>query len=103
MKRKRLIRRCLVLAFSLFLCFGATGCYNFRHTVGDGGGHTTVAVERQWYLLFGLVPLGRIDAGELAGSATDYTIETEAGPLDILLNLFTSWVTITSRTVKVYK
>jgi hypothetical protein len=99
MKRKR----CLGFVFTLLLCAGATGCYHFRHTVGDGGGRTSVQVERQWYALWGLIPLDRVDGGELAGSASDYTIETELGPVDIVLNLITAWVSITSRSVKVYR
>jgi hypothetical protein len=39
----------------------------------------------------------------MAGSAKNYTIKTEQSVLDVVINLFTSIVTVNSRTVTVTK
>ena len=61
---------------------------------------------RQYYLLYGLIPLNSIDTDEMAGSAANYEIQTQVGPMDVLINI-ASAVTIagivSSRTVTVTK
>ena len=59
--------------------------------------------KRQWYVLWGLVPIGEVDSATLAGGATDYTIKTEQNVLDVLINFVTSMATVYSRTVSVTK
>jgi len=39
----------------------------------------------------------------MAAGTTDYTIKTEQSALDVVINIFTSWVTVYSRTVTVTK
>ena len=56
---------------------------------------------RQWYILWGLVPLNDVDTTELAGGSVNYEIDTEQGFLDIVINIFTGIVTVNSRTVTV--
>ena len=91
----------LTLALIACLVPLASGCWSMRHTVGNGGSGASEVSERQWFALWGLVPLGNVDGGDLAGDAQDYTVETEQNVLDIVINLLTGWVTIYSRTVTV--
>ena len=49
------------------------------------------------------MPLTDTDSQDLAGDASDYTATTEWTFLDIVINLFTQWVTITSREMTVTK
>ncbi|HEY5038849.1 MAG TPA: hypothetical protein VIJ93_07245 [bacterium] len=90
-----------------FLCLPLSGCSTLSHTVGNGGtGNTEVASERQWYILWGLVPLGNVDGGEMAkkkGLTTNYTVKSQVGFVDVLLNIITSIVTINGQTVSVTK
>jgi hypothetical protein len=74
-----------------------------RHTVGEGGGGEKVAQERQWYILWGLVPLGEHDGGQMAKGNTNFTIQTQYSPMDFLFNIFTGWISIFSQTVTVTK
>jgi hypothetical protein len=76
-------------------------CYTIHHTVGAGAKGDVETEKRQWYVLYGLVPLGEIDSKSLAGDATDYSVKTQASVIDILLNIVTGLVTITSRTITV--
>ena len=93
----------LVLLVSVFF-LGAIGCMKHVHTVGVGQKGAAPPIKaRQWYLLWGLIPIGEVDSKDLAGGATDYTIRTWVSPLDFLINIFTSYVSIYSRTVEVYR
>lgn len=97
--KKRLVS--LVLVFTLLL--GASGCYSLTHTVGAGPQTGVKISERQWYILWGLVPLGTKDSGRIAGGAENYRVTTKIGVTDIILNIFTGLVSIYSQTITVQK
>lgn len=90
---------CLILVVAVIF----PGCYSISHTVGEG--HKTGYVEsaRQWYALWGLIPINNVDTKAMAKGATDYTIKTEFGALDIIISFATSWVTIYPMSVEVKK
>jgi hypothetical protein len=94
-------RKVVALLIVVVLLATLVGCSAHTHVVGDGarGGQTIEA--RQWYILWGLVPINEVDTSSMAGNETNYTIKTEASVLDIIINIFTQWVTVTSRTVTV--
>jgi hypothetical protein len=77
------------------------GCAAHVHTIGKGPQKGEYTEARQWYILFGLVPLNTVDTAEMAEDATDYEIKTENSALDIIMNIFTSYISVTSRTVTV--
>ena len=79
------------------------GCAAHTHYVGQGSQTGETVSKRQWYILWGLIPLGEVDSQAMAGGAQDYEVDTVNGPLDIILNIFTGIVTINSRTVTVTK
>ena len=79
------------------------GCASHLHKVGDGAQGTEVVSSRQWYILWGLVPLNDVDTNAMAGDATDYNIVTEITVLDFILNIFTGSITVNSRSVTVEK
>ena len=77
------------------------GCAAHTHLIGKGAQGDNVTEGRQWYILFGLVPLNNIDSHDMAADADDYTIKTEQSVLDVIMNMFTGIVTVNSRTVTV--
>ncbi len=80
-----------------------TGCYTMTHTVGTGG-DTPVASDRQWYILWGLVPITNVDGGKMAkdkGLTTNYTVQTQANFLDVILNCITDIVSVWGQTTTV--
>lgn len=79
------------------------GCEAHMHKVGVGSKTGDATQARQWYALWGLVPLNQVDSQALAGGAADYDIKTEKSVLDIVLNIFTGMITVYSRTVTVVK
>jgi hypothetical protein len=98
---KQKILTFLFTAFLLCTMVVSSGCQAHQHVIGNGGGDGTETEARQWYVLWGLVPINDVDSSEMAAGASDYTIETEITPLDFVINIFTSIVTVYSRTVTV--
>ena len=93
--------RLLALLCAVTLVTVTSGCYTLTHTVGDGPIEDTVESDRQWYYLWGLVQMGTVDSGDLATGASDYTIETKWGFMDMVMNLFAGFFFFTSRTITV--
>ena len=91
----------LLLIF--LMAFAITSCYTNVHYVGDGAKGSRVESKKQWYALWGLVPINDVSSREMAGDATDYTIKTEHKFVDQLITIFTSFVTVTVMTVEVKK
>lgn len=77
----------------------ATGCISHRHVVGLGGSDTNQVHARQYYVFFGLVPVGEVDTQRMAPNLTSYTVETRFDFVDALLSPFLLALTMTSRTV----
>ncbi len=92
----------------LFLCLlmvglPLSGCYTMNHTIGTGG-DTPVASDRQWFILWGLVPITNVDGGQMAkakGLTTNYTVQTQANFLDCILNFVTGIVSVWGQTTTV--
>ncbi len=92
------------LLLSLFtLSLSMSSCYTLVHQVGDGAQSNVSTEKRQWYALFGLVPINEVDSKRMAGDAKDYTITTEHTFIDGLISAFTGIVTVSVKTVKVEK
>ncbi len=94
-------RKVLLVAVATVFLLGAVGCMAHIHTIGAGSRGAGFGSARQWYALWGLVPINNVDSKAMAGDAVDYTVKTWVSPLDFLINIFTGYVTIYSRTVEV--
>ena len=79
------------------------GCASHTHVVGKGAQGTDMIESRQWYVLWGVVPINDVDTQAMAGEATDYEITTEVNLLDAIINAVLSEVSIHCRTVTVRK
>ena len=103
-----------LIAITLIISMLFISCATHVHTVGYGPQAGIKVTSRQFYLFYGLVPLNSVDTNEMAGIdlngnyITDYEIQTQTGPFDIVLalglGLFTYGigpVIIQSRTVTV--
>ena len=94
----------IMIVSSLFLI----GCSTHIHTVGTGPETGMTKVARQYYLLWGLIPLNTVDTNQMAASmqTDNYEIKSQLGLVDAGINL-ASMMTIgglvTSRTVTVTK
>ena len=88
---------------TLALAAAISSCHTLVHDVGKGAQGNNSVEKRQWYILYGLIPLSEVDSKEMSKGATDYTIKSEQNIVDILLNIITGFVTINSQTVTVTK
>ena len=79
----------------------AVGCTAHTHKVGHGPAFNRTTVERQWYLLYGLVPINDIDTQAMAGGRRNYEITTQITVVDFIYRPLFFPMTITCRTVKV--
>jgi hypothetical protein len=97
------MKKIVSLAGITVLALAISGCFTLTHEVGRGAQGGSETSKRQWYALWGLVPLGETDSQDMANGATDYTVKSEQNITDIILNIFTGIVTINSMTVTVTK
>ena len=70
------------------------GCTTHVHTVGNGAQTGQAVTATQWYAIFGLVPLNAVDTNAMAGGAVDYEIQTQSTPVDIVVGIPASWITV---------
>ena len=82
---------------------GLVACSTNVHVIGKGAQGNDVQTARQWYALFGLIPINEVDTNAMAGDAENYTITTEQTFIDGVICCFTCYVTVTCRTVEVQK
>ncbi len=101
-----------LITITLIISMLFIGCATHIHTVGYGPQSGIKATARQYYLLWGLVPLNTVDTNEMVGTDVngkqieDYEIQTQFGALDIVINwisIMTTGLFISSRTVTVTK
>jgi hypothetical protein len=85
------------------LCFMFVGCYTIEHQVGKGAQSVQKVEKKQWFVLWGLVPINKVDTQAMAAGATDYTIKTQQSFVDVVIGIFTGYVTVYPRTVTVTK
>ena len=98
-KMKNTVASFLVIVLLLV----TVGCTTHIHNVGNGPQTHQASEARQWYILWGLVPINDVNTNTMAGNVTDYQIKTEFDAIDVLIGIVTSVVTVSSRTVTVTK
>ena len=96
--RRRVVATVLAVSFLFTI-----GCATHIHKVGNGPQGNDVVAERQWYVVWGLAPINKIDSNTIAGGATDYEIKTESTFIDVLISAVLGWTSIHARTVTVHK
>ena len=98
-----MFRRITAALVLVSLLAALSSCAVHMHKIGTGAAGADVIAQRQWYVLWGLVPLNNVDTAVMSAGATNYDIRTETTVLDFVINVFTGIVTVNSRTVTVKK
>lgn len=94
----------MILVAALVVMAGLLAGYAAHiHKIGTGAQGSQKVEARQWYVLWGLVPINQVNTDQLAKGTKNYTIKTEQSPLDVIINLFTIYVSVVSRTVTITK
>jgi hypothetical protein len=90
--------------FGIFLLvIFLSSCMGLTHVVGTGASSNVATEKKQWYALWGLVPINEVDSKAMAGGASNYTIKSKVKFVDYVISAFTSAVTINCQTVSVVK
>lgn len=95
-----------ITAIALIAVLLLAGCVSHTHVVGSGAQTGQEVSAKQWYAVWGLIPIGiggGADTAEMAAGAQDYTITTEYEFIDVLANIFLQYATLQIRTVTVTK
>lgn len=87
----------------VLLITSLVGCMTLNHTVGNGPKKNRTETQRQWYVLFGLVPINQVDSQAMAGDASDYEITSQITFVDGVITAFTSIATVYCQSVTVTK
>ena len=95
-----MLRRLSTVLLIVAMVF-VVGCAAHTHKVGHGPAFNRTAVERQWYILYGLVPLHDVDTQAMAEGRRNYEITTQVTLVDFIYRVLFYPVTITCRTVTV--
>ncbi len=98
-----MIKKLMSMVLVFLMLFIMVGCMANISKVGTGAQGSEMLQERQWYVLWGLVPINNVDSNAMAAGAENYTLKTEQSALDVIINIFTSYVSVVSRTVTVTK
>ncbi len=85
------------------LVFLLSSCMTLTHVVGIGASSGVSTEKKQWYALWGLVPINTVDSKAMASGASNYTIKSQEKFVDLIITAFTSFVTVTVQTVSVQK
>lgn len=97
------MRKIKSLLLVVVIAFALTSCYTLEHTVGTGAQGNSVEQKKQWYALWGAVPINDVDSKQMAGGAENYTIKSQQQFIDLIISAFTSCASITVQSVEVKK
>lgn len=98
-----MLRKAIALLLILSTLISLTGCYTHKYMMGNGPQTGNAQEERQWFALWGLIPINTVDTKAMIGNATDYSVKSELTFLDVVIGIFTGIVTVQPRTIEVKK
>ncbi len=97
------MKKIFMTTMIVIMLLSLVACSTHIHKVGNGAQGNNVQTARQWYVLWGLVPINEVNTNQMAAGATNYEIKTEQTFIDGLITAFTSTVTVSCRSVEVTK
>ena len=97
------MKKIRMLFLALTIAFAITSCYTLEHTVGMGAKGGSTMEKRQWYVLWGLVPINQVDSKQMAGGAANYNIKSQMTFVDVIISAVAGIVTVSCQSVMVTK
>jgi hypothetical protein len=109
----------VLIAITLYAVIFLSGCMAIVETVGKGGKGDCRAIgqydltarrttsqydarKKQWYLFWGLLPLNKVNASDLAKGYKNYTVRTTTSLGDYLISYYgIPFLGIQSQTIRV--
>jgi hypothetical protein len=97
------VKKTVLLLLIALMAFSFVGCMTHEHIIGTGAQTGYTESAKQWYLLWGLIPLNSVDTKALSGGSENYKIVTSVSPLDAIISAIGASFTLRVRTVEVVK
>jgi hypothetical protein len=88
---------------TFLLVFLLSSCMSLTHVVGKGASSGVTSEKKQWYALWGLVPINDVNSKAMADGASNYTIKSKVKFIDYVISAFTGAVSVNVQTVSVQK
>jgi hypothetical protein len=85
------------------LVFVLSSCMTLTHVVGTGGTSGVSTEQKQWYALWGLVPVNTVDSKAMAAGSPNYTVKSQVKFVDYVISVFTGVISFNVQTVSVEK
>ena len=79
------------------------GCYTIQYQMGNGPQTGQTLAAKQWYVLWGLVPINQVDVPQMIGGAQNYQYKSQMTFVDCIINCVLGSVTVYCQTVEVKK
>lgn len=96
-----MLKKSQLLIVALSVSIGLSSCYSYTNVVGKGPQQNQTVTKWNHYVIGGLAPVGLSDATQMAGGATDYSVNTKLSFVNALIGAVTFGIyTPTTTTVK---
>ena len=92
-----------LLFATLVIAFTLSSCFTMQHVSGTGAAKSIVVKKKQWFALWGIIPLNKVNPKEMAGGTNNYIVKTEFSFKDIIVGILTFPFSIEHQTVTVIK
>lgn len=100
---KQVLKRATTIGIlAIFAMTLLIGCFTNEHIVGTGAATGYTESAKQWYVLWGFLPLNNVDTKAMSGAAQNYKIVTQQSLVDMVIMGITGGI-LAPRTVKVIK
>ena len=100
--RRALVSLTLVASLVMASTF-SSGCFTQRVRVGTGANGGEKMEHRQWFALWGLIPITEIDPEGSLNGATNYDVVSTFTPVDVIVGIVTGIVTVQPKTIIIEK
>lgn len=90
----------LIVKISLSICmtFLLSSCYSVTYKIGKGSRLGLKVSQKNHYLIYGLAPIRTSNPARMAGTVSDYTVNTQHTFVDGLISAFTLGIYSTTTT-----
>lgn len=92
--KKALVKKTMLLSITILL----SSCYSLTYKVGKGSRLGLQVSQKNHYLIYGLAPLKTSNPTRMAGSVSDYTVNTQHTFVDGLISALTFGIYSTTTT-----
>jgi len=92
-----------LLFASIVIAFTLSSCFTMQHVSGTGASKSIVVKKKQWFALWGLVPLNKVNAKAMAENSNNYIVKTGFSFGDIVIGVLMFPFSLEHQTITVIR